>query len=93
MLERHHLAAEEHLAHRIRGAVVQTVEGADKAQGGYRPDEGGDLVLTQKVQQLLRPGKEPPGNHNQGGLSLQGSVDILDRDIKIKGSLIADAVI
>ena len=49
-------------------------------------------MLTQKVQQLLRPGKEPPGNDDQGGLGLQSSVDILDRDIKIEGSLIADAV-
>src|SRR5699024_11499615 len=43
VLCRHHLAAEKNLPHRIRLAVVQSVEGADEAQGRNRPDHGGDI--------------------------------------------------
>ena len=62
----------------------------------HRADTAQTRVVTlcshKKSSSSFGREKSRRGNDNQGSLSLQGSIDILDRHIKIKGSLIADAV-
>ena len=93
MLQRHDLAAEKDLAHRLRPPVIQPVEGADKAEGGNRPDHGGNFPVAQPVQQVLGPGKKRLGDNGQGSAGFQGGINVFDGYVKIKGRLVSDNII
>ena len=88
MLVRHDFSAEQDVFYCGRRPIVQSVKHADQAQSRYCPDHCRNLVIAQPVQQLRRFGKKTLGRDDQCSSRLCGGIDILHRNIKIKGSLI-----
>ena len=93
MLDGHDLAAEKNLAHGGRHAVAEAVHDGDKAHGADSPDQRGDGVVGQVVHQLGRLAEIGPGDDLHLGPGVKGGVQVLDRDVKIKGGLVAEDIV
>ena len=62
-------------------------------EGGSGPDEGGDLLFLQKVDEQGGEEKVLLGNDVGGGPTLEGEVDVFHRQVKVKGGLVAHDVV
>ena len=92
LLHRHNFAAEHDQSCIFRDLIFQSLQGRDQTQGRNSPDHNCNLFVAEIVEKLRRKCKQTLRNQHQRCSCCNCGINILDRNIKIKRSLIANAV-
>ena len=92
--DRHLLPYEKDLADRLRDSDrLQSVAVCHQREGGRHPDNGGDPVLNQVIEQQLGKREELLGDNMNSQSSFQAAVQIFSRSVKIKRKLVAEHLV
>ena len=93
VLDGHDFAAEQYLPHAGRYTVTEAVHDGDKAHGTDSPDKYGDLVVCQIVHEFCGLTEISARDDLHLSPRVQCRVQVFDRNVKVKGCLIAQNIV